>query len=226
MATFAIVSEGKTDQVIIDRIIRETCGAVFDRIVVRYARPSIDATDAKTASHGNWELVLDYCKNNIGEALEANDYVVIQIDTDCGDHEKFGLQLTQSGQERFWSDLVDDAEKILISKIGQELFDENSTRFIFAVAVHSSEAWLLTYLYDDERTKNCFDHLRYTIKKNKTLKSFSKDVRSYEAIARTIKSKRLLSLTNGNHSLGRFLRNLGALEEKEEEEVSQATPVI
>lgn len=211
MATFAIISEGKTDQVIIDRLIHQTCGAFFDKIAVRYARPMRDATDAKTATHGNWELVLEYCQHGISDALETNDFVVIQIDTDCGDHKNFGVQLTECGVERDWSQLVKSAEAIISAKIGQEILTANLERFIFAIAVHSSEAWLLTYFFGEKKTKNCFSHLSSKIIRNGTLKKFSKDVRSYTALAAKIKSRDLATFEDNDDSFGHLLRQLKRL---------------
>lgn len=98
MPTCALISEGVTDQVVLEFIIDAVfTRARFGKVDVNRLQPLRDASDAATAPYGGWELVLEYCRTSIQDALATNDFVVVQIDTDCGDHPKFGLNLTEGG---------------------------------------------------------------------------------------------------------------------------------
>ena len=66
MPTFALISEGLTDQIILERMIEQICGEKFeDGVDINPLQPLRDATDAATAPHAGWELVFEYCKNDI-----------------------------------------------------------------------------------------------------------------------------------------------------------------
>src|SRR4051794_28026303 len=110
MPTFALISEGLTDQFVIERLVEVICSANFDEGVdINPLQPLRDVTDAVTAPHGGWELVLEYCDNGVGDALAANDYIVIHLDTDQGDHPNFGVALTDEGSDRPFCELIADA---------------------------------------------------------------------------------------------------------------------
>lgn len=128
MATFALISEGLTDQIVIERIIQQVCGDMFDEgIDVNPLQPLRDATDQKTAPHGGWELVLEYCEEKASLALEANDYVVIHLDTDQGDHSGYGLPLRENGIDRSHHELVAGAIELVVRRLGQKLHSSHAT---------------------------------------------------------------------------------------------------
>src|SRR5258705_8105680 len=120
MATFALISEGLTDPIILEHMIHQICSEMFDEgLDINPLQPLRDATDsAIAASHGGWELVLEYCEERVADALATNDYVVIHLDTDQGDHPNFRLPLTDQGADRTYDDLVTDAIKIIAARLG------------------------------------------------------------------------------------------------------------
>ncbi|EPR18587.1 hypothetical protein [Agrobacterium radiobacter] len=213
MPKFAIVSEGPTDQVVLDRVISLICESGFeDDVIVNFAQPIRDETDSNKSEIGGWELVLEYCSTRISDALASNDYVVIQIDTDCGEEENYGVPLTTGGRDRPFVDLIVDVEQLIAQKIGEPLFSEFKERFIFAVSVHSLESWLLLYFFSDRRTKNSFKKLQYFLKRKWNYDRFEKEIGCYQSIAKKIKHKDLSSFVGGDHSFGFFLKRLTELE--------------
>lgn len=124
MTTVALIAEGITDQIVIENIIQEL---YEDELDVNYMQPARDATDeARTANFGGWELVLEYCSipDRIQEALALNDYVIIQIDTDCGDSVRYGVPLTEGGKDRAYLDIINDTKFVLIDKMGKEFYEK------------------------------------------------------------------------------------------------------
>lgn len=211
MATFALIAEGKTDQVILHKIIEEVCDDFFEEgVFVNYLQPLRDKSDSKHAPHAGWELVFEYCKESTKSALSTNDFVVIQIDTDCGDHQNYGLPLTQGGQDRPSPELIERAREILITHIGKETYDANSSRFIFAIAVHSLESWLLLYEFNINHAKNSFDRLSREIRRRHNT-GHKKDVDSYQLIAKRIRLRNLKNFLEDDTSFGHFLRLLTLL---------------
>jgi len=208
MATFALISEGVTDQIILERIIEQICGKMFDDgIDVNPLQPLRDATDAHSAPYGGWELVLEFCEESATDALAANDYIVIHLDTDQGDHPNFGLPLTHNGTDQPYSALVAGAIEIITARLNRTLYRAHSERFLFAISVHSMESWLLLCLFNCDEPKNSMMRLNRLLRKNNR-GVLIKEARGYAVIAREIKRKTLIALNTGNSSLSSFIAQL------------------
>ncbi|WP_105440483.1 hypothetical protein [Neorhizobium sp. T25_13] len=214
MPSFALIAEGQTDQIIIERIIEQLYVNNLDEDVdVNFLQPLRDVTDQSRvvhAPHAGWELVLECCRAKAKDALSANDFVVVQIDTDCGDHVNYGLPLTKDGIDRPYDELLHDGAAIIRNAIGAELFEQNSERFLFAISVHSLESWLLLYFFNIDKTKNCFERLNREILRKKG-EGISKEIRPYQMLAREIRYRRLNELSEAPNSFGQFLRSVKSL---------------
>ena len=211
MTTFALISEGLTDQIILERMIEQICGEMFgDDVEINPLQPLRDATDAVTAPHAGWELVFEYCGERAADALAANDYVVIHLDTDQGDHPNFGVPLTHQGADRPYNDLIVDVIAVITARLGGSLYSTYAERFLFAISVHSMESWLLLCLFNRDEPKNSMVRLNRLLHKNNK-DPLVKEVRTYQQIARGINRKQLMRLRGKKNSLGRFLGQLVAL---------------
>ncbi len=85
MVRFGSVSEGITDQIVLQNILSGYFNTAD--IVVDALQPTRDATDNnKMANAGNWHKVMEYCRSQyFREALTTNGedyYLIIQLDTD------------------------------------------------------------------------------------------------------------------------------------------------
>jgi hypothetical protein len=170
-------------------------------------QPLRDVTDAVTAPHAGWELVFEYCRERAADALAANDYVVIHLDTDQGDHPNFGVPLSHQGIERPYNELVENAIAVITAQLGDSVYPAYANRLLFAISVHSMESWLLLCLFDRDEPKNSMDRLnRQLLRRNK--KPLVKERRAYQQLARQIRGKQLIALSGGKHSLGLFLVQL------------------
>lgn len=216
MATFALITEGVTDQIILERMIEQICGE--DDVDINPLQPLRDATDAKAAPHAGWELVFEYCKEGAADALAANDYVVIHLDTDQGDHPNFGVPLTFGGVDRHYNDLIADATAAIITRLDGALYRAHADRFLFAISVHSMESWLLLCLFDRDEPKNSNDRLNRALSK-RNQDPLMKEVRAYQRIAGGIKRKKLVQLSRKKNSLGRFLVQLVTITDARVEEI-------
>ena len=209
MPSVALVAEGLTDQIIIARLIRAIYQSRSDEdwLQVNPLQPLRDSSDAHHAPHAGWEKVFEFCEHSMEDALATNDYVVVHVDTDQGDHPNFGLPLTNGGVDRAYLDLIEGARAILIGKMGAAATETALTRTIFAIAVHATESWLLLILYDENRLKSTFDRLVRVLRKRDDL-HLVKEARSYIDLTRGIKDRAVRRHTGGAHSLGVFLAEL------------------
>lgn len=212
MATFALVSEGITDQIVLERIIEVVCADHFEGGVdVNPLQPLRDATDSKTAPHGGWELVLEYCQNSASAALEANDYLVIHLDTDQGDHPNFGLALTDQGKDRACDVLVEDAIEIVKKRLGPEIYAAHADRFLFAISVHTMESWLLLCIFNYDEPKNSFYRLnKYLAKADEDL--LTKESKRYQKFCKNITKSSFKKMIEKENSLSLFLRGLASIQ--------------
>jgi len=214
MVSFALITEGITDQAVLENIL---IGIYGDDVDVNPLQPLRDATDtsrAKSDSFGGWEQVFEYCQHeDFNEVFMFNDYVIIQIDTDVGERPHFGVSLTEGGKDRPAEELVCEVRNLLISKLDPDIYDHHQGGFQFAIAVHSLECWLLP-LYAQgkahvgKKTKNCYEHLKRQTN-NKPGLDCHKSYRQYECLSASFREPEALKKAKKHHrSLAIFLDSL------------------
>ncbi len=212
MVSFALITEGKTDQAVLRNIL---IGIYGSDVEVNGLQPLYDATDSnrvQAESFGNWELVFEFCKYaNFDDIYMENDYVIIQIDTDMGEHVNFGIPLTHDGIDRRVEDLVDDVRNKIISHIDQVSYQQYKSQFKFAISVHSLECWLLP-LYAKSNThsskmKNCSKQLERDANRHGI--EYKKEYRPYDNLSSQFrKPKVLVKAKQHQQSLALFLDSL------------------
>ncbi|MFN3877023.1 MAG: hypothetical protein ACK4MH_01460 [Brevundimonas sp.] len=211
MTTFALITEGITDQVVLERLIDDICASKFDDdIEFVPIQPERDATDAYSAPHGGWALVLEACELRAAEALEYNNYLIVQIDTDLGDDKGYGLGLSDGGIAKSVSVLISDAKNLLASRIGKDVYDENSHRICFAICIHSIESWLLILAADLDHVHTGEARLSRYLKKI-DFGGLRKTYEGYGEVCDLVKSKRVKEFVGSPTSLGQFLDSLSVL---------------
>lgn len=173
MPIFALITEGLTDQAIIENLlIGHYHDQLGDDIDFIYAQPLRDETDkARQASYGGWEQVLEFCSSDedIFDILARSDFVIVQIDTDCAGHQNFGVNVHSGGSLRPTAEIILDTQKLIESKIPINIFNAFSQKLIYAVSVHSAECWLLPLHGIQKNTRgnevNCERKLAYVLSK-------------------------------------------------------------
>ncbi len=212
-ASFALVTEGLTDQIIIENILV----GFFDDpdINVNPLQPLRDETDRHRALNpGNWHKVLEYCSSEeFRGAFQFNDYVVIQIDTDVA--ADYGVSdRDENGTEISVEAVVERVKNALIARIGQDFYDSYTSRILFAISVQSIECWLLPLYFSDKKkskTINCLGTLNQALKSKRsfTIDPSSKNPKHYESLSiEYAKHKRLMALYPSNPSLEMFVSAL------------------
>jgi hypothetical protein len=219
MASFAILAEGATDQVVLEEIIQTIyIKMTGDEVDVRYVQPIYDATSAaRNENFGGWEMLLDFCNNTerMLETLSTNDYIVIQIDTDICEHKRIGLSRTTAANQ-----LIQDMKKHITSEIPENIFSTYQERIIFAIAVHSTECWLLPLHAERKKGKsqtlNCEARLLAALA-TKNIK-YAKNAEDYSLFSRGFRKHRtLMEVQDLNESLSHFIEALPKLTVTEEE---------
>jgi hypothetical protein len=168
MRTFGLITEGITDQFVIENILIGYFKG-DDYIEFRELQPLRDETDENRAkNYGGWNKVIEYCgSSKFKEALLFNDYIIIQIDTDVSDKPVgYGIPHLENGKELSSEDLVQKVVTKFIGLIGESVYKKNEDKKIFAISVHSIECWLLPLYYMDKKkykVKGCLSTLNQAL---------------------------------------------------------------
>ena len=210
MTSFALITEGLTDQVTISSILTGHYGEEPD---ISEAQPLRDATDeSRQGSFAGWEKVFSYCKSELFlQQFYANDFVVIQIDTDVCGHKNFNVNLKLGNKDRPTADIIEDVKDHIIKNISREIYDKYKDRIIFAISIHSLECWILP-LYgktkiEKGRTRKCEDFLRDIIKRFDI--QYEKTFDPYLEITKPFRTKKYLDhAVSCNQSLQYFIKSL------------------
>jgi hypothetical protein len=215
MIDFGLVTEGISDQIVLENILY---GFFNSRdIPIDALQPMRDATDEnRYIGQGNWIEVLEYCQENTFKVqVIAKDFVIVQIDTDAlkGDSvpEKYRIDLNDKNVE----ETVDLVKNKLISLMGFDFYKDYQTKIIFAISVNSIECWLLPFYFNSQKikaskTENCINTLNEGLKKAGH-KFFinAKDPQYYRAASEPLKKhKEFLKFYTLNPSLKIFVEDL------------------
>jgi len=210
MASFALITEGITDQVAISAVLY---GLYDEEPEIRPVQPLRDATDeARQGNRAGWEKVFEYCSlDDFAAVFATNDYVIIQVDTDVCGHPNFPVSVVDENGERAAADLVEEVRSFINGKIAPAILETYGRRIFFAISVHSLECWLLP-LYgatagDKGRTKSCESHLPRVL--NRKDIAFKKDYRTYTKLAKGLEKRAGIdTVSKHNESFALFVASL------------------
>ncbi len=214
MPSFGLITEGKTDQIVIVNILS---GFFNDPdIDIRPFLPIYDETDKSNIENfSNWKLVLDYCKSTkFKDAFQFVDYLIVQIDTDTCEEPHYDISKHEAGVELSPEELIEKVSEKLQNLIGKDFYEEYYEQIIFAISVHEIECWLLPLYYTDnkkEKFKGCLTTLNQELSRKEGfgISAANKNPDYYETISRQyLKHKVLMSKREDNPSLKIFLEEI------------------
>lgn len=203
---FAIAGEGLTDFTIMKNLL---IGFFNDKnLPVRRLLP-------ESNKPFGWGNLFDQLSKGIFRfGFELNDYVIVQIDSGtCADWDEGIKHIgdNESQVEVFVQQIV----KVLIKKIGEDFYNQNKNKIIFAIAVHDIECWVLPFISDkasdQSKMVNCFKTAeQIAVKQGFSLhRKNYEDGKHYENLSKGMKKQKdLIRLHALNPSLKIFVDNL------------------
>src|SRR4028118_1721656 len=213
MTNFGLITEGLTDQIVIESIL----AGYFNNpdIDIRPLQPERDKDDEnKSHNYGGWSQVFAYCEsNNFKEAFQFIDYIIIQIDTDVS--ENYNIAHQNENGEFTPQQLIAKVIEKFRDGIGEDFYNTNQQKIIFAISVHSIECWLLPLYFTDKQKKakykNCLNTLNDELSKQHkfTIDKNAKNPEYYREIAKQYgKHKVLMKRYQDNPSLKIFIEEI------------------
>jgi hypothetical protein len=215
---FALVCEGVTDHAVLKNILLGYFKNQPRAPRITQKQPDSDATgEAAWQQFGNWENVFRYIREGLHrEALQFNEFLVVQVDSDDSEHVNFGVPQQHAGQPHPPEVMV----RLVAARLGELFGDEDLVayegRLIFAICVRSIECWLLPLWETDNKaakTAGCLHTLNAALarKNEPTINPNDKKVPPYDNASRGYRQRPVL-LAEGakNPSLAVFLAELNA----------------
>jgi len=208
MISFGMITEGLTDQIVIENIL----AGYFKNpdLDIRPLQPERDKDDEnKFKGYGSWSQVFAYCRlKDFQESFQFNDYIIIQIDTDVS--QDYGIPQRNENGEFPPEELIEKViEKFKEEIIGEDFYGKYQHRIIWAISVHSIECWLLPLYYKDNKKsnfKNCLGALNKQLKKKHGFTIDAKKPQYYRQISEKYRKHRdLMACYKHNPSLKSFV---------------------
>ena len=209
MVSFGLISEGPSDQIVIENIL---FGFFKNPDLV------INRLQPKPQESGNWVKVLDYCRSNeFKSALTFNEYLIVQIDTD--------VLISEQLPPQYKIDLPTDLDVVeIVERVSQKLIslidDTNNfwnnygDKIIFAISVHAIECWLLPIYYKNQpqtssKTTGCLKALNKVLSTQEGYTIDAKEERYYTKPSKKLR-KEIHNIYTYNPSLRIFVENIQA----------------
>jgi hypothetical protein len=196
MISFGLITEGLTDQIVIENIL----AGYFKNpdLDIRPLQPERDEKDQnKFKGYGSWSQVFAYCRlKDFQESFQFNDYIIIQIDTDTS--QEYGIPQQDENGEFTPKELIKKViEKFKEEIIGEYFYSQCQQRIIWAISVRSLECWLLPLYYTDSRKAkitNCLGTLNQELAKkhNFTIDANAKNPEYYRIISKPYRQHKVL----------------------------------
>lgn len=220
MARFGLITEGITDQIVIEYILAGFYNS--PDIQVDALQPLRDETDENLAGNaGNWHKVFEYCEaKELKEAIieSGEDYfLIIQIDTDIFDGDnvakKYQIAIRDGNNQYLPTKMI---IKNMVGKfvelIGQEFYDKYQNQIIFAISVQSIECWLLPIYYKNKKKSeevNCLTKLNKELRTAEKFTISKKNPTYYREIAKKYRKRKTLKIGYSNQiSFDVFIKDL------------------
>lgn len=224
MASIALICEGVSEIKILTYIISRYLG---DDVAVNPIQPSLRLTHGqeKQDDEGGWLQVLNHCTDEvINNIMAANDYLVVQIDTDACIQTNYDVDIFDENHKKVTDDVL--YERVctrLKQDISAEVWNRYANKILFAVCFDETECWLLPLYYENDAKKrcattNCIYILNQKLQKDglgipKEKKNTPEAVRVYQKVMAKMKRKDIPHIAQYNLGFLRFVEQMDTIKE-------------
>lgn len=226
MASFAIICEGVSENLTLHALIEKMSrgDSYFADI-----QPKTDTNHSHTVQEGSggWTEVLSHCTTEVFKrALQNNDFLIVQVDTDRCDDPLFGVAKTEgnTSQPRLVAEVYEEIISRLLQDVDKEFYEANRHRIIFAICFDEIECWFLPLFYSDKRacaTTGCIGKINQELVKDKggyyipeKGKNGVNARSTYQYIFKKIKRKDIPRIAQYNYGFQKFVEHMDAIKDE------------
>lgn len=228
MITIGLICEGTSEVKILTYIINRYLG---DDVAINRIQPSLRLSHGieKQNDEGGWLQVLNHCNDNtITNNMAANDYIVIQIDTDTCIQKNYDVDIYDEKHNKVPdSVLYDRVCARLKQNISDEVWNAYSDKIIFAICFNETECWLLPLYYANDAKKrcattNCIYILNQQLQKDgigipEEKKNSPEAIAVYQKVLKKMKRKDIPRIAQYNLGFLKFVEQLNTINKGTEE---------
>ena len=222
MASIALICEGVSEKNILTHIINRYLG---DSIVVNPIQPSLRLSNGlqKQTTEGGWLQVLNHCSDDIiKDIMAANDYLVIQIDTDACIQPNYDVNIYDENNRWVSDDILYERVCDRIRRnISVDVLSKYSNKILFAICINETECWLLPLYYENDTKKRCSTtNCIYILNQKLQTEGFGipedkkntpEAVKAYKQVLKKIKHKDIPRIAQYNYGFKMFIQQLDAI---------------
>lgn len=222
MASFAIICEGISENLSLQHIVEKTIRAESYFADIQ-PKTTVNHGHVVQGSPGGWPEVLSHCNTEeFRLALQSNDYLIVQIDTDRCDEPNFGVRkLDEKNQPRPETEIYDDIVNRLLLYVDRDFYEANKNRIIFAICFEELECWFLPLFFADKRacaTIGCINKINQELYKEKGGYNIPDDDKNsthaygtYRFILKKMKRKEIPKVARCNFGFQKFVEQLDTI---------------
>jgi hypothetical protein len=216
MTTIGILSEGRTDQVVIEQVLLGFFADRADELEINHFFPPVVPQPGEP-EEGGWTVLKQRLKDDYHrQALQFNEYLVIHIDTDRCEEKGYDVSRRDpdTGAERDPDALRAAAVDRLVEWLGADFHEKYGHRVLFAIAVDTIECWLLPLLIKQQakqgKTTGCESAANHALKlAGRDSLAYGDKLRRYADEAEPYRKRKTLMVKGPlNPSLRAFLDEL------------------
>ena len=225
MASIALICEGVSEIKMLTYIINRYLG---DDVVVNPIQPSLKLSHGqeKQDDGGGWSQVLSHCSDDvINNTMVANDYLVIQIDTDACIQPFYDVDIYDENHQKVDDAVLYDRVCARVKRdISEDVWNKFSNKILFAVCFDETECWLLPLYYENDikkccATTNCIYILNQKLQRDgigisKDKKNTPEVVKVYHEILKKMKRKDIPRISQYNFGFQRFVEQMDSIKEE------------
>lgn len=138
---------------------------MLNYIITRYLGDDFDVNpiqpklnlSGRQVNEGGWLDVLNHCNDEeINNVFAANDFLVIQIDTDTCPLANYDVDVYDENHKKVSDEvLYERVKNRLFKNISEGVQKQYGDRILFAICINEMECWLLPLYYENDAKKRC-----------------------------------------------------------------------
>ena len=219
MSSVALICEGASEIKMLNYII---CRYLGDEVDVNAIQPTL-TLKGKQDTEGGWLEVLNHCNDEVvNNVFAANDYLVIQIDTDACSQVNYDVDIYDDNHKKVADEILYERVKNrLLMNVSNSVQERYKDKILFAICINETECWLLPLYYENDAKKrcattNCIYILNQRLQTEgvgipEKAKNTPEAIQVYNKVLKNLKKKDVPRIAQYNYGFQKFVEQMDGL---------------
>ena len=219
MASVALICEGASEIKMLNYIISRYLG---DEVDVNAIQPTLNLK-GKQDTEGGWLEVLNHCNDEVvNNVFAANDYLVIQIDTDACSQVNYDVDIYDDNYMKVADEILyEHVKNRLLMNVSKGVQARYKDKILFAICINETECWLLPLYYENDAKKrcattNCIYILNQRLQAEgvgipEKAKNTPEAIQVYNKVLKNLKKKDIPRIAQYNYGFQKFVEQMDGI---------------